>query len=217
MTVNIHTMPFSGSLTISVALPGTWRNEVTLPPRVATALANITFKTLEPTDWAEVESLNKPEVMELLQHGLAYDAMPLVYANTVSEWFGFSTVGDAEGAAVASVGLVQSGGVQAGLGVEAGVVAAEAPSASKWNAQTDKQDAKIKALAAEIESLRRGSSSRAGKGGEECESRPPRAPRAQRAPRDADRQFVPQQRFATTADSRGTWLATVWNRIAEGR
>ncbi len=49
------------TLQIRVLL-GERQNGVTLPPWVATAPANIIFETLEPTEWAKVEALTKPEI-----------------------------------------------------------------------------------------------------------------------------------------------------------
>lgn len=75
------------------ALIGVRRHEVALPPWVATALANIIAETLETTNSDKVQSMTKPEVLDLLQRGLSYqsvDAMPVVYTKKVSRWFGFS-------------------------------------------------------------------------------------------------------------------------------
>jgi hypothetical protein len=74
-----------------------------------------------------MESMTKPEVLDLLQRGRSYqslDALPMVYVNKFSRWFGFSVAGEPEGATVAGAGLVHGGGAQTGLGVDAGFGAA---------------------------------------------------------------------------------------------
>ncbi len=90
---------------------------------------------------------------------------------------------------------------------------AEAPIASKWNALVDRQNAKIKAMAAEIKVLRRDLPSRPRKEGKERESRLPRAPRTPWATRVVDPQFVPQQRICyNCGQTQATWRATAWSR-----
>ena len=48
-------------------LLGVGRNGVTLPPRVASALANIIIDHLEPTEWSEAEAMTKEELLDLLR------------------------------------------------------------------------------------------------------------------------------------------------------
>ena len=78
----------------------------------------------------------------------------------------------------------------------------DVPSASRSNVHAEKQDAKLKTMAAQLESMRL-AMSRATKGDEERESRPPRVPRAPRAPRDAETPFVPQQRTCYKCGKQG--------------
>ena len=67
---------------------------------------------------------------------------------------------------------------------------------------TPRSRAKLKTMAAQLESMRL-AMSRATKGDEERESRPPRVPRAPRAPRDAETPFVPQQRTCYKCGKQG--------------
>ncbi len=70
----------------------------------------------------------------------------------------------------------------------------DVPSASRTNVHAEKQDAKIKTVAAQLESMRL-AMSRSTKGDKERKSRPPQMPRTPRAPREAETPFVPQQRI----------------------
>ena len=113
-------------------LLGVGRNGVTLPPRVASALANVIIDLLEPTEWSEAEAMTKEELLDLLRRGMGYtelNNMPLVYANKVLRWVGLEVAGaPKEAMAGAGAGPASSnvGGAPAGRNAAGGGGAAGA-------------------------------------------------------------------------------------------